>query len=88
MGSGKSVTVVLSSRFGCGMGVLSGLERAVDELLDDRAVAVSGAGVGHLLEHLLDDRAEHERGIGLPAVIDRDLACQRILALGPQRWAW
>lgn len=31
---------------------------------------------------------EHERGIGLPAVIDRDLACQRILALGPQRWAW
>lgn len=30
---------------------------------------------------------ENERGIGLPAVIDRDSACQRILALGPQRWA-
>lgn len=29
---------------------------------------------------------ENERGIGLPAVIDRDSACQRILALGPQRW--
>lgn len=31
--------------------------------------------------------SESEKGLSLPAVIDRDLAFQRILTLDPQRWA-